>query len=153
MSLWHFHPIFVHFAVALLFTASVLFIVAAYARGKSWAPTCLSVARWDFWLGILMALFTAVTGLLAYFTVPDIDESTRAAINKHAIAAVVTAATYLTLAFFLWRRQSQQLPPSNAWTATLILAIALITYTAYLGGGLVFMHGVGVMHVAQAMNY
>lgn len=126
MELWNWHPIFVHFAVALLFTASVLFITAALWRGKPWASTCLNAAYWNFWLGILMAACTAVTGLIAYFTVPNIDETTRTAINRHLISAVLTVTTYLILAFFLWRRERQQLAPSNSWTAALVLAIALL---------------------------
>jgi len=153
MELWHWHPIFVHFAVALLFTASVLFIAAALWRGKPWVPMCFNAARWNFWLGIIMAAGTAVTGLLAYFTVPNIDETTRTAINTHLISAVLTVMTYLILVFFLWRRQRQQLPSSNGWTAALVLAIALLTCTAYLGGDLVFGHGVGVASVTSASAY
>ena len=153
MELWHWHPIFVHFAVALLFTASVLFIAAALLRGKPWASMCLNAAYWNFWLGILMAAGAAATGLLAYFTVPNVSATTRADINEHLISAVLTVTTYLILAFFLWRRQRQQLPPSNRWTTALVLAIALLTCTAYLGGDLVFEHGVGVTSVASASAY
>jgi uncharacterized membrane protein len=150
MEPWLFHPVFVHFAVALLFTASVLCIAAALSRGKPWVSACLNAARWNFWLGIIMAACTAVTGLLAYFTVPGIDETTRLAINKHFISALVTVTAYLVLSFFLWRRQRKKLLPSNTWTTALVLAIALLTCTAYLGGDLVFKRGVGVTFVASA---
>jgi uncharacterized membrane protein len=65
-------------------------------------------------------------------------------INDHAGAAVMTAVVYLGLAFFLWRRQKQKLLPTGSWTAGHALAICLLLYTGYLGGGLVFEHGVGV---------
>jgi uncharacterized membrane protein len=104
----------------------------------------LNAAKWMFWLGILMALFTVATGLLAYFTIPNMDADARSAINKHLISAILTATTYLILAFFLWRRQRQQLPPSDGWTTALVLAIALLAYTGYLGGDLVFGRGVGI---------
>jgi uncharacterized membrane protein len=99
-----------------------------------------------------MGAFTAGTGLLAYFTVPGVDEVTRAAINKHLASALVTVVTYLIFAFFLWRRECLQLPPGNGWTTALVLAIALIAYTVYLGGGLVFTRGVGVTSVASSLK-
>ena len=74
MELWHWHPIFVHFAVALLFTASVLFLVAALWRGKTWMPMCLNAARWNFWLGIVMAAGTAVTGFIPFNAPPATAE-------------------------------------------------------------------------------
>jgi uncharacterized membrane protein len=144
MELWHWHPIFVHFTVALLFTGSALFIVYAGARNSPWAPKCLTAAQWMFWFGIAAALFTAATGLLASFTVPNIDANTRDAINDHFMSAAATAILYLILAFFLWRRQSRNLPPGNGWTIILVIAMILLVNTAYLGGNLVFMRGVGV---------
>jgi len=50
MAPWLWHPIFVHFTVGLLFTASLLFIVSACSHGKSWVPSCLNAAKWMFWL-------------------------------------------------------------------------------------------------------
>ncbi len=152
MELWHWHPVFVHFAVALLFTGSVLFIAYAVSRDRAWAPNCLIAACWVFWLGIVMALFTAVTGLLAYFTVPNINPDSRDAINDHLGFAVATATTYLIMAFFLWKKQKQNLPPSNAWTGTFVLAIALLLTTGYLGGNLVFVRGVGVTAASSSLH-
>ena len=141
---WHLHPIFVHFSFSLLFVSSLLFIIAALGRGRGWTEKCLTVARWNFWIGILMAAFTAVTGLIAYFTVPGVNDVLRMEINKHLIAAVVTVIVYLTLAFFLWRSQQKNVAPSNRWTTVLVLGLVLLCLTGYLGGRLVFNHGVGV---------
>jgi uncharacterized membrane protein len=153
MELWHWHPIFVHFAVALLFTASALFIVRTVSGGQSWAPNCLIAARWVFWTGIAMVLMAAVSGLLAYFSVPNINADLRDVINDHVVSAVITAAIYLSMAFFLWQRQKKGLPPGNAWTAALLLAVASLTITAYLGGNLVFVRGVGVTAVSEISPY
>lgn len=150
MALWHWHPIFVHFTVGLLFTASVLFIVSNLYSPRLWTVSARTAASWMYWLGIVAALFTAVSGLTAYFTVPNIDEPTRAAINRHFVSALVTATIYLVLAFFLWCRQRQRLQPSSGWTACLVVAIASLLYTGYLGGGLVFVRGVGVDAVVPA---
>lgn len=147
MSPWHFHPIFVHFTVGLLVTSSILFLVCAGSGGKSWLSSCLNGARWMFWCGIVAALLTAATGLLAYFTVPGIDDALRGEINKHFAAAVVSAVIYLTLAFFLWRRGP--LAPTGGWTLGVAIGILSLLVTGYLGGNLVFNLGVGVNAVSN----
>jgi uncharacterized membrane protein len=143
MELWYWHPIFVHFTVALLFTASVLFIISHFGRGRNWQTGCINAATWIFWIGIAVTLFTATTGLIAYFTVPNIDEETRSAINKHFMSALITVITYLVLAFFLWSKNKQGLFPGNLWILGLVIAVLLLINTAYLGGDLVFRRGVG----------
>jgi uncharacterized membrane protein len=150
MELWDFHPVFVHFTVGLLFTGSALFIATAMGRRHAWAANGLIASRWIFWSGIIALLITAVTGLLAYFTVPGIPPEVRGDINKHFAAAVVTAVTYLVLAFFLWRRQRLRLPPSGAWTGMIAVGMALLLVTGYLGGHLVFDKGVGVATAVPA---
>lgn len=144
MAPWHFHPIFVHFSLSLLFIASLLFILAALYRGRTWTERCLTVARWNFWIGIVMVILTVITGLAASATVPNINELTRSAIHLHFFSAVLTVLLYLTLAFFLWRSQQKHLAPSNKWTCALVVGIALLISTGYLGGRLVFNNGVGV---------
>jgi uncharacterized membrane protein len=144
MEPWHWHPIFVHFTVGLLFTASVLFIVRAVCRDLGWEKNCLTAAVWMFWIGIVITLITAASGLMAYLTLPHLDENTRSMINKHVIAAVLTAATYLLLAFFLWKHQRRKMPPSNGWTTFLFVGLVLLACTGYLGGNLVFDRGIGV---------
>jgi uncharacterized membrane protein len=149
MEIWHLHPIFVHFTVALLFISSILFIFSAFARERNWVTGYLNAAIWMFWIGIILTLFTAISGLIAYFTVPDIDEVTRQAINKHAISAVITASIYLILAFFLWNYQKRKIFPNNLWISALVIAVLLLTYTAYLGGGLVYRYGVAVSKTTE----
>lgn len=94
----------------------------------------------------------AVTGLIAYFTVPNINAITRTAINYHFISALLTVVVYLVLAFYLWRSQQKNLPPSNKWTWALLLGIALLISTGYLGGRLVFNDGVGVNAISTTLH-
>jgi uncharacterized membrane protein len=145
--LWLWHPIFVHFTVALLTIGSLLFLVNACAKQARWQLSCMIAARWLFWLGITAAVLTVATGLLAYFTVPHPTEETHALMNTHMIAALSAATLYLALAFWLWRRKQAA---SGIWTVMLLPALALLAYTAYLGGELVFTHGVGVSAMASA---
>lgn len=152
LSPWHFHPIFVHFVIALLIISSLLFIIAMLGRNTTWFDKCYTTARWNFWIGLLFAVFTAVTGLIAYFTVPNIDKTMRWAINFHLLFAVLTVLFYVTLAAFLWNRLRKNLLPSKTWTASLVIGIILILITGFLGGRLVFDKGVGVNTTTVTSN-
>ena len=46
------HPVFVHFTVALLSLSSLLFLVGVLAPSNaSWKKSSLTVARWNLWIG------------------------------------------------------------------------------------------------------
>jgi uncharacterized membrane protein len=42
------HPVFVHFTVALLMVSVLLFMVTMLAGNASWRASCLSAAQWNF---------------------------------------------------------------------------------------------------------
>jgi uncharacterized membrane protein len=150
MALWHYHPVIVHFSIALLLTGSAFFIAHALFHNRMTSSHCLTAARWTFWSGIIMLLLTAVTGLIAYLTVPNVTDDLRPFVNNHVVAAVITAFLYLSLAFFLWRRREKHLPPGAPWNVILLLAMISVCYTGYLGGNLVYYHGVGVTPAVEA---
>ena len=45
------HPIFVHFTVALFLTSIGLFAAARFAPTAAWRGNALIVARWNLWRG------------------------------------------------------------------------------------------------------
>ncbi len=62
------HPILVHFTVALLSLSVILFVAINFVGGtlrEQW----LIVARWSLWFGAAITLLTALAGLYAYNTV------------------------------------------------------------------------------------
>jgi uncharacterized membrane protein len=146
MHIWQWHPIFVHFTAGLLATSLIVFLAGFAAKEKPWAGHCFIAARWMFGSGIVAILFTAVTGLLAYFTVPHPAEL-QGVINWHVIAAILTAVAYFFLAFWLWKKRA--LPLSGNWLTGLVLASFLLVCTGFLGGKLVFDYGVGVNAVSE----
>lgn len=139
------HPLLVHFTIALLSVAVVGFLVAHLFQGWSRSGELMKVAEWNFWLGSLSALFTVVAGWYAFNTVNH-DASSHAAMSLHRNWALVTVAIILLLDVWIWRiRKSDAARITHAFALALVAFILLLATTAWHGGELVYRYGLGVM--------
>lgn len=146
---WHWHPIFVHFSVALLSVAALLKLVA-YAVGSDTLREQLRlVARWNIWIGAVFVVFTVLTGLLAYNTVAH-DTPSHLAMTDHRNWALVTSGLFLVIAIWLGISTRAGSARSGLFLVTLMVATGLLTVTAWKGGELVFRYGLGVMSLPKA---
>jgi len=74
------HPIWVHFAVALLVTSAALFLLFGWrSTHSSGRANALIVARWTLRLGVFAAVGALLTGYLASGSVAHDDVSSSAA--------------------------------------------------------------------------
>lgn len=138
------HPIFVHFTVAML-TVSIALFFTGYAFNQSKRhEQILIVAHWNFWIGTLAAIVTAIAGWLAYNSVTH-DTPSHAAMTVHRNWALITLAVLIPAAIWLaWSRRSM-FKISNAFLAALFITMGLLGSTAWHGGELVYRYGLGVM--------
>jgi len=142
------HPVFVHFTVALLSLAVVLFVVAPLIKG-SLREQWLIVARWTLWFGVAITLITGLTGLYAYNTVAH-DGPSHIAMTEHRNWALATIPLFLLLAAWaiVWTRRGK--PLSIAFIVPMVVAGGLLGSTAWHGGELVYRYGLGVMSLPKA---
>lgn len=149
------HPIFVHFTVALI-TTSVGFYWLAYITyhldrfPKTLTSEFVIVARWCLWIGAIVTVFTALAGFYAYYTVAH-DEIAHQALYEHRNWALVTAAGILFVAgWSLWRYIKPKPKPPLIFPLTLLVVQAALLSTAWHGSEVVFRYGVGVMSLPHA---
>ena len=142
------HPIFVHFTVALVATAMVLF-VGAYLLKKE---CLLNVARWNLRMGSAAAVLTIAAGFYAASTVHH-DAASHSAMLEHRAWAVVTFAVIMQL--LLWDRinQRKNRTHNTAFMLVCILCGGLLLTTAWHGGELVYRYGLGVMSLPKAEDH
>jgi len=139
------HPIFVHFTVALLSLATGLLIAARFVP-EPLAGQWSVAGRWCLWLGALFAILTVAAGLYAESTVPHGD-SVHEAIEEHHALALTTLGWFLVLAAWsAWRVRKGASNALRNGLFLLLLAVGagLLASTAWHGGELVFRHGLGV---------
>jgi uncharacterized membrane protein len=128
------HPLVVHFPLVALLLAVLLDVIAAIRRSPAWrgAATLL------WWVGLAGAAAAIGTGLLAYGRV-DHSELAHQAMVRHRNLALAAVAILVISATWRWRR-----PLSGSAAAFGIIGALLLASAAYLGGDMVYRHGVGI---------
>jgi|SRR5690625_2212361 len=145
------HPIFVHFTVALLLTAALFYLAALLplGRGKGFL---LSAARINLFTGTILTVATVVAGVLAYNSVQH-DDPSHLAMTDHRNWAFATSVIWALVAVWegwrTWRGRGASLSVAGA----LVIAAVLLGMTGFKGGELVFRHGLGVMSLPNTDDH
>ena len=145
----NYHPLFVHFPIALLTAAWLLTVLGLVLRRES----LHDAATWSLVLGGLGAAAAAFTGLRGSATVTphNFEISELMELHEHLGLAVAWG----TGALILWRVLRRRVWPAQrleqaGQTALLTLIVGLVSYGAYLGGRMVYEYGVGTNLGAQS---
>jgi len=139
------HPIFVHFTIALLSIAGIGFILAYINIGGRFKADILKVAQWNFIIGSAITILTLLAGWYAYNTVAH-DTASHAAMTDHRNWALATVGLMVLINAWLWRNRNKKAQrPSIPFVITIVLFMALLSSTAWRGGEVVYRYGLGVM--------
>ncbi|TMI76838.1 MAG: DUF2231 domain-containing protein [Bacillati bacterium ANGP1] len=124
-----YHPLVVHFPVALWLTSFLFDVLFAYKK----EPFFATASRYLMGLGLLAAVVSIVAGFMDY--VPLVREGIGQAFvdrhNVHGLLAYLTTLLYAGLLATRWRwpRMPQALSLGGA-----VVAAMLVSVTGYLGG-------------------
>ncbi len=135
------HPAFVHFSIALLILGGVIEAAGLFASREPLARFGGTLLV----LGTLSLVPTIVTGFLAANTVTPGDGAT-GLLGSHERNGLLLLGCFVALQFWkAWYRG--QLPASQRrlYAVLLLVGVLLVGYSAWLGGQLVYLHGVGVL--------
>ncbi len=143
------HPVLVHFTIALFATSTGLFFAGGIFSGQSWSKTLLRVAHINLWIGAGITILTLLAGWDAYNTVTH-DAPSHAAMTDHRNWAFVTAALFGVIAIWSLAGYRKTLRVGVPFLAVLAIASVLLATTGYKGGEAVYRYGLGVMSLPQA---
>jgi uncharacterized membrane protein len=135
------HPLFVHFPIALL---SLGFCADALALWRKTA-SAERVGWWNMMAGTAGLLAAALSGLASKDRAGMLTPAAIETLSSHEQLAFVTIVCFMLLLY--WRiRHKTAIPPSLPGLYLLFLgaSLALLWSTAWLGGELVYLFGVGV---------
>jgi len=139
MRLQEIHPSLVHFPLTLL----PLSIGADLIGQATGSEKLRSLARTTMPLAAASAVVAAVFGLVAQEEVNATGEAHDMLVtHRNLNLAMVGTAT----AMAAWRSKRDE--PTTGYLALGLAGLAAMTYTAYLGGHMVYEHGVGVLDAA-----
>jgi len=148
----NYHPILVHFTIALITTSLGMvilsFILSPWEKIKQ---ECLIVSRWCLWLGAIASIFTIAAGFHAYFTVAH-DTISHQVMKTHRNLALITFVfiwilTILSLFLFI-KKQSLKW----SFVILLIVAFGLLLVTGWYGAELVYRYGIGVKSLPTSLE-
>jgi uncharacterized membrane protein len=141
------HPLVVHFPLALVLIATPLLFAARLLRNEALASTAAVVGTWNLCLGAVAALFALATGLGAVLDL-DVSEAARQAISVHTKWAMFTSLALVLLAVWRGAGTAPGSRPSWVFIIVLLAAAAALVVTGYRGGENVYQFGVGVRKIA-----
>lgn len=141
------HPIFVHFTVALLSLAVGLFVISSFVKSPLKEQWRL-VARWNLWFGAGFTILTGLTGWYAYNTVAH-DTPSHGAMTEHRNWAIVTIALILILALWSIVRARRGKMPGALFIGAMAVTGGILASTAWHGGEVVYRYGLGVMSLPK----
>jgi len=140
--LWH--PVFVHFSIALLTVATGFYLLASIFRNAPLRRQWITVAEWNLWTGFGFAVATLLLGWLAFNTVSHDSDAVHELMEAHALLALITGAGFAILtAWSVWHRKSGTYP-SWLFVGLMLICFGLLTVTGWRGGDLVYRHGLAV---------
>ena len=143
------HPVFVHFTVALLSLTVGFHILYPFLPEGRIKQQFEILARWDLWLGTGFGIITAIAGWFAYNSVVHNSTLSHAAMTDHRNWALATLALFIVLSVYsLWRVRSRS-QPGYIFLGTLLLAGMMLGSTAWRGAEVVYRHGIGVISLPQ----
>ncbi len=137
------HPMIVHFPLALIVTAAACLTLARLWSAPRYVPVLATVGTWNLCLGALAVLFSLGSGLAAIIGL-HVGVAAHQAISAHVKSAMLT--TVLVLAVAVWRGAgtAQDSRPSWLFFVVLWAATAALIVTGYRGGQNVYRYGIGV---------
>lgn len=143
------HPIFVHFTVALLSTAVILHLLVRFIGDEKLRTQWETVAQWNLWIGTLITVLTVAMGVVAYNTVAH-DTPSHEAMTEHRNWALATALLFLVLAVWSALRARAGNGINTVILFGLLVGGGLLLSTAWHGGEAVYRYGLGVMSLPKA---
>lgn len=138
------HPVFVHFTVALLSMSLLLLVISLLARSDTTRQQSRIAARWNFWLAVVITFVTVFTGWLAYNSVNH-DTPSHLAMTEHRNWALLTFGLLLLVAMVSWWKKMDV----RVFSIGLCIVVGFLSVTAWRGGELVYRYGLGVMSMPQ----
>lgn len=136
------HPLFVHFPIALLSLGFIADVVAVLRR----ASAAGTLGWWNLLVGTVGLFATVGSGLVSKANVGTLSGPAAATLSTHEQLAFACLAGFLLLVF--WRIANKTAIPPRSPRVYLCLAgvcLILLWCTAWLGGELVYLFGVGVI--------
>jgi uncharacterized membrane protein len=143
MSGLQWHPMLVHFPLALNLTGFLCLLVSRLLQPIEARSSLAACGHWNLILGSLAALLTLGSGLYAAWHLRVYGDA-QYSVSRHMIWAVCTSQLLALLALWRMLTNTAKTPPSQLFLTLLLVACGGLIVTGYYGGENVYHYAVGV---------
>ncbi len=133
------HPLLVHLPIGLLFLTLLLDVVDLFFGG---GEAIVRAAFYSLLVALITALLAAVPGLVDRADIRR-DHAARKTANQHMMLNIAAVGFMILSLILRYAALGAENTPMAAALSSL-LAVALVGYSGYLGGLLVYDEGIGV---------
>lgn len=133
------HPMLIPFPIALWVFSLVADIIYLWRGNPGW----LWMARWTLLAGCLGAIAAAIFGIIDYLAIEN--KEVKKVANWHARLNVLALLLFAASWYLRTENGSDMVNDSLTIPVALsVIGVIAVSISGYLGGELVFKHGVGV---------
>jgi uncharacterized membrane protein len=145
------HPRIVHFPVALL-TASALFGILALLV-KSKRELFKEILFWNLILGVAGAIAAIITGLIQEDKLVH-NEAIHELMETHETLGFIFSSLFaVLLVWMIFRKSKMKTGELAILVIFIIISAGLVTYSAHLGGKMVYGEGAGVIPMKPILEH
>ena len=140
------HPVFVHFTIALLSMAVIFNVLKIILpSGHHYQKALTILAKSNLYIGLAFALITAIAGWFAYNSVNH-DTPSHLAMTEHRNIALITLALFAVLTLWSLFLKSKT---SILFVILMVVAGGALSATGWMGAEAVYRYGLGVMSMPK----
>jgi uncharacterized membrane protein/nitrite reductase/ring-hydroxylating ferredoxin subunit len=132
------HPLLVHLPIGL-FVLSLILDIASFAHP---GHAMLGASFWSMLLGVITALLAALPGFADYASIRR-DRLGHKTATTHMILNLIVVVIYIVDLAIRWQMDQDAHVAGAAFVLSLA-AIAILSYSGYLGGVMVYDQGIAV---------
>jgi len=142
------HPLLVHFTIALYAVAALLFVAGYIVAPQGWKEKLTAAAYVNLWLGAVITVLTVAAGVYAYNTVGH-DAPSHLAMTDHKNWALATAGFFWSVALWSVYNYRTAKAISLYFVIAMLVGAGLVGVTGFKGGEVVYRYGLGVMSLPK----
>ena len=143
------HPLFVHFTIALLSMSAIFFVALKCVKKDSIQEQLKTLAYWNLWLGTGFAIVTAIAGWFAYNSVAH-DTPSHEAMTEHRNWALITLSVFIVVSYWSIKEYKSVTRVSVTFVLVMAMSFVLLASTGWRGSEAVYRYGLGVMSLPKA---